>query len=97
MRSANERTFLGYLRTSSAFATLGVISFQLFLLGDGQTSCKSRYGQVLAVACETFAILVVLSGAWRFWRHQNAILREKVQVGGWEVNAVGVGGLVVGL
>lgn len=92
---ANERTFLGYLRTSSTFATLGVVSFQLFLLGEGQTSCKSQYGKGLAVACEGFAIFVALSGAWRFWRHQNAILRDKVQAGGWEVNAIGIGGLIV--
>ena len=35
-------------------------------------------------------MVILLLGAYRFWRQQNAILRGKVHVGGWEVNAVGV-------
>ena len=96
---ANERTFLGYLRTSSAFATLGVVSFQLFLLGGGrgaQTACRVRYGKILAVACEGFAIVVACSGAWRWWRQQSAILRGRAKVGGWEIHTIGVGGIGVG-
>ena len=40
-------------------------------------------------------MVILLLGAYRFWRQQNAILRGKVHAGGWEVNAIGVTVLMV--
>jgi uncharacterized membrane protein YidH (DUF202 family) len=41
------------------------------------------------------AILVVLLGAFRFWRQQNAMVRGKVWAGGWEINVIMVGSILV--
>ena len=95
---ANERTFLAYLRTSSAFAALGTTIRQLFLLtkSDGSTSnATSPYGEASAVACMVLAAIVALSGAFRFWRQQNAMARAKVHASGWDVYIVGLAGLAV--
>ena len=95
---ANERTFLAYLRTSSAFATLGTTVRQLFLLqnSDGSSStASSPYGEALAVVCMVFAAIVALSGAFRFWRQQNAMARVKAHAGGWEVYTIGLATLTV--
>ena len=35
------------------------------------------------------AIVVLMVGAFRVWRLQNALLRGKVRAGGWEVGMVG--------
>ena len=97
---ANERTYLAYLRTSSAFATLGTTVRQLFLLQNqngSSSTASSPYGQIMAIACLSFAAIVALSGAFRFWRQQNAMARAKVHAGGWEVCTAGLAGLVVSL
>ena len=35
-------------------------------------------------------MVIVLIGAFRFWRQQNAMAREKYHVGGWETISVGL-------
>ncbi|KAK0515579.1 hypothetical protein JMJ35_001613 [Cladonia borealis] len=91
---ALERTFLGYLRTSLALSIIAVIIAQLFRLEHNANPNKIfgfyALGIPLACTCIGAAMVILLLGAYRFWRQQNAILRGKVHVGGWEVNAVGV-------
>ena len=91
---ALERTFLGYLRTSLALSIISVIIAQLFRLEHAQNPNRV-FGYFtlsipLACICIGAAIVVLLLGAYRFWRQQNAILRGKVHAGGWEVNAIGL-------
>lgn len=42
-------------------------------------------GEPLSVAFISMAIFVLLVGAIRFWRLQNALVRGKALAGGWEV------------
>lgn len=92
--AANERTFLGYLRTSLALSMTAVIIAQLFKLQHAEVTDKTLgyyvLGTPLACVCIAAAIIVALLGSYRFWRQQNAMLRGKVHAGGWEVNAVGL-------
>lgn len=41
------------------------------------------------------AIVIVCIGAFRFWRQQSAMVRGKVWAGGWEVNVIMVGSILV--
>ena len=92
--SALERTFLGYLRTSLALSMIAVLITQLFRLQHSDVPDKTFGFFVLGIplACIFIiaAIFVLLLGSYRVWRQQNAILRGKIHVGGWEINAVGV-------
>ncbi|KAL8681643.1 MAG: hypothetical protein Q9186_002240 [Xanthomendoza sp. 1 TL-2023] len=88
---ALERTYLGYLRTSLALAFLGVFIAQLFRLQHTENPNPVFgffvLGIPLSCICTGAAILINLLGAYRFWRQQNAMLRGKIQCGGWEVYA----------
>lgn len=53
-------------------------------------------GVPLATACNGAAAVVVLLGAYRFWRQQNALARGKVHAGGWEMMVIGAVVLLVG-
>ena len=96
---ALERTFLGYLRTSLALSIVAVIIAQLFKLEHNVKPNKTFGFYALSIplscACIGAAMVILLLGAHRFWRQQNAILRGKVHAGGWEVNAIGVTVLMV--
>ena len=98
--SALERTFLGYLRTSLALSMVAVIIAQLFRLQHTTNPSKTLgffiLGIPLASICIVAAILVLVLGACRFWRQQNAILRGKVHAGGWELNTIGATVFLVG-
>ena len=89
---ALERTYLGYLRTSLALAMLGVIIAQLFRLQHTENPNKVLgffvLGVPLSCTCSGAAILVILLGAYRFWRQQNAMLRGKVHVAGWDMLSI---------
>ena len=92
MAVALERTYLGYFRTSIAFSILGVTIAQLFRL-QKPAAPNLRFGFFvlgipLACACIGAALLVVVLGAYRFWRQQNALARGKVHAGGWELNFI---------
>jgi uncharacterized membrane protein YidH (DUF202 family) len=41
------------------------------------------------------AMVVVFLGALRFWRQQSAMVRGKVWAGGWEVNVIMIGSILV--
>lgn len=36
------------------------------------------------------AIAILLTGAYRFWKQQNAMVRGKIWAAGWELHFVGV-------
>ena len=90
-RAALERTFLGYLRTSLTFANLGIVLAQLFRLQLQQQTGESNLyllGIPLASACIGVAISIALLGAFRFWKQQNALQRQRIHVSGWELQAI---------
>lgn len=93
---ALERTFLAYLRTSLGLAVMGVTIDQLFRLKHSATPDEVLgffvVGEPLAAIFIGGGLLILLFGAWRFWRQQNALARGKIHASGWEVR--GVGGIV---
>ena len=97
--AALERTYLGYVRTSMALVMLGVIVAQLFRLQH--TENPNRHIGYFVVGTPLAAILIIagmsvlLLGAYRTWRQQNAMLRGKIHAGGWEMNAIGAVCLLV--
>ncbi|KAI7512867.1 hypothetical protein KC347_g2152 [Hortaea werneckii] len=89
---ANERTYLGYLRTSLALSMVGVIISQLYRL-QHPPSPNSVYGyyvlgKPIASIFHASALGVILVGAVRFFRQQSAMSIGKVHAGGWEVVVV---------
>lgn len=65
----------------------GVIIAQVLRLQDGLEDPYTRYtifGTPLASTYLVAAIIVILVGAFRSWRQQNALLRGKIYAGGWE-------------
>lgn len=88
---ANERTFLGYLRTSVILSMMGIFIAQLCRLSHSP-SPDPVFGyfvvsKPLSAIFQGSALGTVLFGAFRYWRHQNAMLRGKACVGGWEMLA----------
>lgn len=89
IRKANERTYLGYLRTSLALSMVGVAIAQLYRLKHSP-SPNPVYGYYVLgkpIACifHASALGVILVGAVRFFRQQSAMSIGKVHAGGWEV------------
>lgn len=99
--TALERTYLGYLRSSLAFAVLGIVIAQLFRLQHtAQPDLQIGFfvlGIPLACACISLGMTIALVGSYRFWRQQNAMARGKVYSGGWELNVVAAAGVVITL
>lgn len=98
-KTALERTFLSYLRTSLALAMVGVTTAQLFRLQHSLNPNPSIgyfvLGIPLAASFIGFGVVVLLVGAFRFWRQQNAMIRGRVRAGGWEITAVMVLSILV--
>ncbi|KAI1173628.1 hypothetical protein F4777DRAFT_557075 [Nemania sp. FL0916] len=79
---AVERTFLAWLRTSLAFASIGIAITQLFRLNasltDGQTDRHfRRLGRPLGATFIGISILVLLLGYQRFYQPQQWLLKGK--------------------
>ncbi|SPJ79249.1 uncharacterized protein FTOL_07640 [Fusarium torulosum] len=91
---ANERTFLGYLRTSVMMSMIGTLVAQLFTLHhEGYHVHGFGYfvtGKPLALTCYAFSIGTILLGATRTWRHQQIMMRGKALVGGFEIHLLGI-------
>ncbi|KAH9827081.1 hypothetical protein Tdes44962_MAKER09831 [Teratosphaeria destructans] len=91
---ANERTYLGYYRTSAALSMLGAVISQLYRLQHvAQPSAVFGYyllSKPIACLFQGSAIFVVLLGTIRFYRQQKAMSVGKVHAGGWEVIAMSV-------
>lgn len=96
---ANERTFLAYLRTSVALSMIGVLIAQLYRLQHApETDPLFGYfvlSRPLACIFQCAAGSMILLGAFRFWRQQNAMARGKVHAGGWEVLTICIGSFLV--
>ncbi|KAJ4195654.1 hypothetical protein NW755_001814 [Fusarium falciforme] len=91
---ANERTFLGYLRTSMMMSMVGTLVAQLFTFNH-ETNHGSGFGyfaagKPLAITCYAFSIGTILLGAVRSWRHQHAMLSGKALSGGFEIHCLGI-------
>jgi len=99
MTLALERTFLGYLRTSVALSMTGIVIAQLFRLqhsySPNQTFGFYVAGIPLAGCFILAGMVVVVLGAIRFWRQQRAMVRGKVWAGGWEINVIMAGSILV--
>jgi uncharacterized membrane protein YidH (DUF202 family) len=87
--TALERTFLGYLRTSLILVVTGVTIAQLFHLQHAPNANRNFgfyvIGRPLSVIFNGMAILMILIGAYRFWRLQHGLVRGKAYAGGWEI------------
>lgn len=96
---ANERTYLGYLRTSQATAIVGVFITQLFRLNSTPRPDLGYYAisEPLAAVCHGFAIAIAVIGMVRFFRFQNEMHRGYSLSGGWEIWTVGALCGLVGL
>ncbi|KAG9245737.1 hypothetical protein BJ878DRAFT_418545, partial [Calycina marina] len=96
---ALERTYLGYLRTSLALSMLGIIVAQLFKLQHAPTPNPIFgfyiLGTPLSCICQGAAIYILLVGAFRTWRSQNAIMRGKAITGGIEIIIIAVAMLAI--
>ena len=99
--AALERTFLGYLRTSVAFAMTGVIISQLFRLQHAVNPNLNLGFFVLGIPLSAtficFAMFVLLIGAFRFWSQQSSMARGKVRAGGWEISVLMACSILVSL
>ncbi len=77
----------------------GVIIAQLFRLQHTANPNLNLgffvLGIPLAAVFIGFGMVVLLIGAFRFWRQQNAIIRGKVYAGGWEITAIMVFSIIV--
>lgn len=70
----------------------GVITAQLFRLQHALNPDPDIgyfvFGVPLAASFIGSGMVVLLIGAFRFWRQQNAMVRGKVHAGGWEVTGI---------
>ena len=71
---------------------VGVVVAQLFRLQHSvNPDMELGYyvvGIPLGATFISASIFVLLVGAYRFWRQQNAMLRVKAIAGGWEIIAI---------
>ncbi|OAL39945.1 hypothetical protein AYO20_00858 [Fonsecaea nubica] len=78
---ANERVFLGYIRTSSALANFAITILQLYRLKHDPVPAGklSDYdlGIPLAVVTLVIGLAITLAGAWRFFACQRAMAQKK--------------------
>lgn len=83
--TALERTYLAWLRSSTAFAHFGVVVTQLFRLSKDQFPQIARLGKPLGLISILLAILVICVGAFRCWQQQRLVSNGKIQSCGWDV------------
>lgn len=86
---ANERTFLAWLRTSLALSMTGIFTTQLFIIQSNDLAHMNLsfflLGVPLGSVCHAAALVNVIVGAHRFWRHQSAMAEGQACAGGWEI------------
>ena len=87
--TANERTFLGYLRTGQAFSMTGIFIAQLMRLQNSPTPSRGvssfDVGIPLSSICQLMAIIITLVGAIRFLKLQKRMALGWAISGGWEI------------
>lgn len=90
---ANERTFLAWLRTSLALSMIGIVTTQLFTLQSTHLPHMNLsffvMGVPLGSVCQAAALVNMIIGAYRFWRHQSHMVKGKACAGGWEILLIG--------
>ncbi len=77
-----ERTFLAWMRTSLAFASIGIAITQLFRLNASLANEKTnqhfrRLGKPLGITFIGISILVLLLGYQRFYQPQQWLMKGK--------------------
>lgn len=86
--TANERTFLAWVRTSIALSMLGTVVAQLFRLQNSPSppGIISLYVMAvpLACICQGGALVTTVAGGYRFWRQQSAMAQGQALASGWE-------------
>ncbi|PMB69364.1 hypothetical protein BM221_004004 [Beauveria bassiana] len=100
-----ERTFLAWLRTSLAFASIGIAVTQLFRLntslGDGQNTpdrtkdTLRRLGRPLGATFLGISILILLLGFKRYFHSQEWILKGKFPASRGTIVLVSLVGLAI--
>lgn len=83
--SANERTYLAWLRTSLALIAFGFVleRFDLFLrtfaktFGEGKFQSLSPVGRDAGILLVTLGLLVMILSTWRFTMTTRQIQSEK--------------------
>jgi uncharacterized membrane protein YidH (DUF202 family) len=97
---ANERTFLGYLRTSQICSMIGIFVAQLLRLQHSISPDPTLgfyvVGVPLSAIFQILAILVLLVGTSRYFKHQKTMTLGKALSGGWEILTVGGLSSIVG-
>ena len=92
---ALERTFLGYIRTSIALSMIAILIAQLYpqKLEGGQPPSGGvsfeRMAKPLSASLVVGSILIVICGAFRFEREQNAMIKGFIVTASWEVWGTG--------
>lgn len=79
-----ERTYLAYIRTSSAIVSLGVVIVQLFILKN----VSKTTGVVLGATLSGGGIIVAMVGCFRFFRQQEHMNKGKAICAGLDMLAV---------
>lgn len=71
--------------------------FQLQLLLESPSTRLSfaAIGVPLSIICYCAAILIAATGAYRFWKQQNAMLRGRIYAGGWELTCIAAAMFVI--
>lgn len=95
---ANERTALGYIRTSQAFAITGVVVAQVMRLnGDDKPGSDLGFFDAsvpLAIVFYITAMIVLVLGATRFYHFQHEMACGRGIAGGWELTLIMILALV---
>lgn len=78
---ALERTFLSWIRTSTALVSFGVVITQLFVF----KKLDVRKGSVLGAFSSAGGILIVLIGCVRYFKQQKHLTLGNTTSAGWEI------------
>lgn len=72
-------------------AMIGTTVAQLFTINHHDSGFGyTAVGRPLAAACFAIAIGTLLMGAVRTWRYQNAMIRGRALVSGFEIHVIGI-------
>lgn len=97
---ALERTFLSYIRTSNALASLSVAIYQLSRLSSPSSTSQSgssppspprilRLEKAATLLMMAGALLITLVGCGRFLVGQKKVEKGRCRIGGFEMGGVG--------
>ena len=84
--SANERTYLAWVRTSITIMAFGFLieKFELFIayvgkvVKDEKHFQPSLYAELVGLSLFLVGMLIILIATWRFFRHKDAIESNEV-------------------